>query len=428
MRLSRLLTSAVLLCACAPAHQSPSVKQRVRAARDLAKQGSDAIPKLQAMLGDAALEVRAEAVKAIVGIDTAASLDPLIQATRDADPEVQIRAADGLVNFYLPGYVKRGLSESLARVGGALKIRFTDRNDQAIEPYVEVRPEVIAALGDLARSAVSMGSRANAARAVGILRGRAAVPDLIVALRSKDDQVLFESLIALQKIGDLTAGPRIAFLLRDLNEKVQTAAIETTGLLRNREALPPLRDVVSGTPSIKVKRAALTAVAMLPDEGSRALYKDYLRDRDDALRAAAAEGFGRLKNEADLPVIEKAFKEDEKRPAQLADAFALVMLGRTAVSEFSPLRFLVNSLNSSAWRGIAAPYLVELARDASVRKPLEQALKAASKDEKVELARILAASGDKDSVPYLEDLTHDPDTEVAQAALDASRTLKARLR
>ena len=427
MRPSRHLVSAVLVCACATAQPSLSVKQRVRAARDLAKQGSDAIPKLQAMLGDAVQEVRAEAVKAIVELDTAASLNPLIQATRDSDPEIQIRATDGLVNFYQPGYVKRGLSASLARVGGALKIKFTDRNDQAIEPYVVVRPEVIAALGDLVRAAVSVESRANSARAVGILRGRAAVPDLIVALRSKDDQVLFESLVALQKIGDVTAGPRIAFLLRDLDEQVQVAAIETTGLLRNREALPQLRDVVSTTPSLKAKRAALTAIAMLPDAANRALYESYLRDRDESLRAAAAEGLGRLKNPADLPLLEKAFKDDVKRPTQLADAFALVMLGRTAVSEFSPLQFLINSLNSAVWRGIAEPYLVELARDAAVRKLLEQALKAATKDEKVGLARVLAASGDKDSAPYLDGLTHDPDADVARAALEASRTLKARL-
>jgi HEAT repeat protein len=427
MRFSRLAPFVVLLCACAAAQQSLSVKQRVRAARELVKEGSVAIPKLQPMLSDPAWEVRNEAVKGIVELDTAASLDPLIQASRDSDAEIQIRATDGLVNFYLPGYVKRGLSASLARAGGALRIRFSDRNDQAIEPYLRVRPEVITALGDLARTSGSMESRANAARAIGILRGSAAVPDLILALHSRDDQLLFESLVALEKIGDVTAGPRLAFLLRDLDEKVQTAAIEATGLLRNREALPQLRDVLATTPSIKVKRAALTAIAMLPAPANRQLYETYLRDRDDNLRAAAAEGLGRLKDPADLPLLEKAFKDEQKRPAQLADAFALVMLGRTKISEFSPLQYLIDSLNLTAWRGIAQPYLVELARDAAVRRPLEQALRSGTKDEKVELAGVLAASGDKESVPYLEELTKDPDTDVARAALDASRNLKSRL-
>ena len=45
----------------------------------------------------------------------------------------------------------------------------------------------------------------------------------------------------------------------------------------------------------KVKRAALTAIAMLPAESSRALYQQYLHDKDDKLRAAAAEGYARLR-------------------------------------------------------------------------------------------------------------------------------------
>ena len=56
-----------------------------------------------------------------------------------------------------------------------------------------------------------MDVRANAARAVGILRGKAAVPDLIEAAHSKNTDVIYESLIALQKIRDESAGPRVEF-------------------------------------------------------------------------------------------------------------------------------------------------------------------------------------------------------------------------
>ena len=124
---------------------------------------------------------------------------------------------------------------------------------------------MIAALGKLARGGASMEARANAARAVGILRGKAAVPDLIEAAHSKDTDVIYESLVALQKIRDESAGPQIAFLLHDLDAKVQIAAIETTGLLLNKEAVPDLVDVLNHARDTKVKRAALTAIAMLPD-------------------------------------------------------------------------------------------------------------------------------------------------------------------
>jgi len=427
MRPSRVLVSAVLVCACGLAQTSSDSKQRIRTARDLAKQGSEAMPKLQPMLSDPDPNVRIEVVKVIVEIGGPPSVAPLVQATRDNEAEVQIRATDGLVNYYLPGYVKRGLSATLSRAGTALKSRFTDTDDQVIPTYVAVKPEVIEALGKLVRGPASLDSRANAARAAGILRGKAAVPDLIEALHSKDDQLMFESLTALQKIKDADAGPRIVFLLRDLDPKVQTAAIETVGLLRTREALPSLRRVLSDVKEAKVKRAALTAIAMIPDPGSRDLFQRYLHDRDDGLRAAAAEGFARLKDPSDLPLLADQFKNEQKRPAQLADAFALVMQGQIALTENSPLRFLVDTLNSSAWKGIAQAYLIEAARDPSVRKPLEEALKTATKDEKIQLVQVLAVSGDKDTVPYLDGLTRDEDTDVAQAALNASRTLKARL-
>jgi len=428
MRRSRVLLFALLVCACGLAQASSDSKQRIRTARDLAKQGSDAIPKLQPMLSDPDPAVRIEAVKAIVEIDGPASVAPLIQATRDNDVEVQIRATDGLVNYYLPGDVKSGMSAALVRVGSKIKARFTETDDRVIPAYVSVKPEAIEALGKLVRGDAPLECRANAARATGILRGTPAVPDLIEALHSKDDRLMYESLIALQKIKDPSAGARIIFLLRDLDEKVQLAAIETTGLLRTHEALPTLRGVLSDAQDIKVKRAALTAIAMTPDPSSKDLYQHYLHDRDDDLRAAAAEGFARLKDPADLPMLEEEYKNEQKRPGQLAAAFALVMQGKTEFSEFrNPLRFLADTLNSAAWKGVAQAYLIEAARDPAVRKTLEQALKTAPKDEKIQLVQILAASGDKETVPYLVDLSRDPDTDVAQAALSASRTLKARL-
>lgn len=418
------LALAVALASLPVLAQDDDPRQRARMARDLGRQGSSAIERLQPMLSDTHLEVRLEAVKALVEIGTQHSLAPLIEATRDVDPEIQIRATDGLVNFYLPGYVQTGLTASIRRAGSRITAMFTDNNDAIVPAFVEVRPDVIEALGKLARGGMTMEARANAARAVGILRGKAAIPDLIEALHSKDDQVIYESLIALQKIRDPDAAPRIAFLLRDFKEKVQIAAIETTGLLQNKEALPDLRNVLERSRSKRVQRAALTAIAMLPDESSRRTYTTYFTDRDDGLRAAAAEGFARLGNTEDIPMIEKAFNEERKMNPRLSMAFALVALGKAEISEFSPLRYLVNTLNSRSWRGIANPFLVELARKDEIRKTLHTVVPEATKDEKIGLAQVLAKSGDQESLAVLDKLTVDADAEVAQEALRATRTLK----
>ena len=115
------MRSIITLLVCLlPVFAQDDVKDRVRAARDLRNQGSSAIPQLQNMLSDPDSRVRVEAVKSIVEIGTQLSIDPLVAATRDNDAEVQIRATDGLVNFYLPGYVSGGLSASLRRVGEAI--------------------------------------------------------------------------------------------------------------------------------------------------------------------------------------------------------------------------------------------------------------------------------------------------------------------
>jgi HEAT repeat protein len=420
------LTFAAVTVAAALSILAAQQHVRPKDVREIGKAGSSAIPRLQELLKYPATDVRVEAVKQITEIGPPRSLDPLILATQDHEIEVQILATDGLVNFYLPGYVKSGFGSSLRRAGTSIKGKFTDTNDQVIDPYITVRADVILALGKLVNGGPTTDVRANAARAVGVLRGKGAVQDLVDATHSKDSTLIYESLVALQKIRDESAGPRISFLVHDLDPKVQIAATETVGLLRDQQDLGSLADVLKRSDNIRVKRAALTAMAMLPDESSRPIYQQYLHDKDDKLRAAAAEGFARLKDPRDLPMLQQAWQEEAKPSPRLSLAFAEVFDGKTDLSEFSPLQFLINNLNSSAYNGVAFPFLVELARDARVRQALYGPLASGSKDEKIGLARVLGRSGDQESVAPLQKLTNDPDSEVAQAALTAVRNLQSK--
>lgn len=414
-----------------PQSEQPSgdAKQRAKSVRDFAKQGSaELIPKLVPFLDDSDTIVRVEAVKAIVGIGGRATLEPLMKAARDTDAEVQIRATDGIVNFYLPGYVKAGgLSGSLQRVGSTIKAKFNEQTDLVIDPFVEILPEIPPTLGALVRGAASMEGRANAARALGVLRGGAAANDLYDALRSKDTLLIYESIMAIQKIRERSAGERIQFLLRDLDEKVQLAAIETTGLLQHKPAAADLRDVLDRASSARVRRGALTALAMLPVAENRPVYARFFVDKDDALRAAAAEGFARLKNPADRPMLEKAFSEERKQNPRISIAFAVIGSGDRDFREFSALRYLVNTLNIKSWRGVARAFLIELCQGEEIRKLIYPVFASGTKDEKSQLAQVLAISGDRDSLPYLEPVASDPDPEVAAEGLKALRTLKARL-
>lgn len=422
-------TIFVLLAAAVAFSQSQGdTKQRARAAHDLGKQGELGIAKLTPYVTDTDVSVRVEAVKSLDDIGGPKTVDLLVQASHDTDPEIQIRATDGLVNVYLPGFMKTGISGSLQRAGDSVKAKFTDTNDQIIDAYVEVRPDVIEALGRLAVSGASLESRANACRALGILRGSAAIPQLAEALHSKDNQTMYEALVALQKIRDPASGTRVTFLVHDLDPRVQMTAIQTAGMLLDREAAPDLRDVLGRTHDARVRRAATSSLAMLADPADHdAFLRDLGDTKDDELRAAGAEGLARLKNPADRPTVEKAFMGEHKLSPRLSEAFAVVSLGNLDTGEFSALRYLVNTLNQKMYQGVALPYLVELARQQSVRQALYPLLTGATKDEKIQLGTVLARSGDNASVPYLEALSMDPDKEVAQDGIRDLRTLRTRL-
>src|SRR6202035_2855708 len=112
-------------------------------------------------------------------------------------------------------------------------------------------------------------------------------------------RLMYESLVALQKIRDPAAGPGLTFLLRDPDEKMQVAALEATGILRNQSAAPEVRDVLDHARNPRIRREALTTLAMIADPADRGVFLRYLTDRDEGLRAAGAEGLARLKNTAD---------------------------------------------------------------------------------------------------------------------------------
>lgn len=427
----RLFGLMTVLCA-ASAHlvfsqDAPNPKQRARAVRDLGKQGDQAIASIEHYLSDSDVTVRIEAVKALVENGGPKTLDGLIRATADNDPEMQIRATDGIVNVYLPGYVKNGLSGTLSRAGNVVRSKFTDTNDQIIDSFIQVRPDAIEALGKLARGGNGFDSRANAARAAGVLRGGAAIPDLIEALHSKDDKLMYESLVAIQKIRDPSAAPRIAFLLKDLEEKIQVEALETTGLLRNRDAAPDVRDALEHARTKNIRGAAMGALAMIADPADRMLFLANLQDKENGVRAASAEGLGRLANPADRGAVLQVFSGEHDMSPRLAAAFASVELGERHIGRYGPLRYLFTALNQRAWKGVAIAYVVELARDADIRKSIYAMLPDSSKDEKIQISMVLARSGEKDSEPFLETLSRDTDPDVAAEGIRGLRTLRARL-
>lgn len=431
MRRNRFAFILALICfgtaAIAQDLNSEMPRDRRRAVAELGRQGPSALPQLAPVLRDVDVDVRREAVKVISEIGTQDSIPILIQATEDNHPDVQILAVDGLVNIYLPGYFQTGVSAMWSNFTRSVKSRFTEVTDQVIDPYVQVRPEVVAAIGKLVTRGMSADSKANAARGVGILRGKQATPELLEGLKNRDGSVIYESLNALQKIGDPETATKIAYLLNDPDRKIQIAAIETTGMLRNKEASTNLEGLLNRSRHRDVQRAALGSIAMIASADSRPTFLLYINDRDDGLRAAAAEGLGRLGSRDDVPMMRGKFEAETKRGPRISMAFALVHLGDNTTDPLSPLTMIVNETNKSAFRSVAVAFLTELARQSDVRTALYRFMESGTRDERVALCQVMAKSGEADSVPYLERLSQDRDVEVGKEALRALQVVRARV-
>ena len=419
--LSVLMTAALLAA-------QDDAKQRLKTARSYAKDGSAGVERLRPLLSDSDVAVRRAAVESLVTIGGQQTLEPLTFSLRDGDGEVQRMAANGLVNFYVPGYHKSGWRGRLKRGADSVLERFRGPDEPVAPAYVTARPEIVAALGKVTAESASMEGRAAAARALGVLRAGAASEQLLAALQTKNTAVLYEVLTAFEKIRMPEVAPRLFYMLRDPDVKVQLAAIQTVSLLGNKEANAPLREAWERTKSDRVRAALLEAMAMLPDEGNRPLFEKYLLDSDERMRAGAAEGLGRLGKIEDRARIETLWEGERKMRPRISLAYAAVALGQREIGELSPLQYLINTLNHAAWKGVAQGFLKDLAPEAVVRYSLHNALLQANREEKLALADILGERGAKDSVEPLETLAKDTDAEVANESLRALRTLRMRLR
>ena len=93
-------------------------KQRAKAVREYGKSASsDAIPKLETYLADPDVDVRREAVKAIVDIGTQRSLDPLVKfcaRQRPGNPD----SRHGWPGEFLPAGLHQDRHDGVAAAGG----------------------------------------------------------------------------------------------------------------------------------------------------------------------------------------------------------------------------------------------------------------------------------------------------------------------
>ncbi len=395
---------------------------RAKAAQDLGKQGDrTTIPALAAALKDPSSKVRHEVVLALAQFHQPDVLPPLEQATKDSDDGVRITAVQCLVGYYsgvLPpsgftGFMKKNWQ----RAAGHFQ-----PDDTKIDPGIAVDPTVISTLVGVMKETGSNSASREAAKGLGILLARSAAPDLVAAAHSSDVDLARQALNSLAKIKDMDSGPKLVDLLDSPNKDIKRDASVTVGILRTKEALPKLQTIFQSDPDVKDKVAAMQGLAYLGDKVSVPLFTPALWNDNKDIRQGAAEGLARAADPQSTSELQKAVLVEKDEAPKLAMEFALAALGKD-----DALNDLVNELGSKVRGDVARAYLTELARKPAFLTKLYPFLQSPDNDIRKRLCEVLMYSGDQGSLQQLDRLEHDPDGDVAAAALRAKRAIRARL-
>jgi HEAT repeat protein len=360
-------------------------------------------------------------VRALIRLGTDNSLSALTIALRDGIPEIRYQAIDGLVNHYLPGYVDTGFGGLFRSVGKRVEKLFVDGNATAVDPDTQLDQVVVESLRRAITGAPDINTRVRAAGAAGMLRASALAGDMTEALFGGQVPLTEEILRALRKFPSYSEGPRLIFLLSYPQTGVQREAATTLGVFRVSEAIPELRRLYENSLDKEVRKAALEALAFMPAVETTPVFEQALLEREGHIRASAALGLGRLRDEKYRSVMEAARLKEKDEGVQLALAFALILNGKREL-----LDRLVPALGSRFRAGEAEAYLMEAARDEATRDGLYARLYHTDAQVRAGMCRVLAISGDNRSISYLEVLLKDRNKDVVAAASRAIRILRAR--
>src|SRR5437762_7040080 len=400
--------------------KSPNADTRTKAARQLGKSGDrSVVPALVSALADPSVKVRREVVIALATLGTPESLDALVTASKDPDSDVRVTAIDGLVGHYTGQTPTTGFVGFMKKSYSRAKSHF-EPNDTRIDPGVSVDPKVVSGLIAAMNDSRSIEPAREAAKGLGALLARPAVPDLIKAAHSTDEDLAREALNSLSKIRDTSAGPQLTDLLDSSNQYVRRDAALAIGVLRTKEAAPKLQNIYRGSDK-KDKEAALQALADIGDPGSDPIFMEALASTDKRFRALGAEGLGQARDAAAVPELQKALQAEKDANARLAMSYALAALGNN-----DALGALVDSLDSTLHGDTAQTYLIQFCQDPQLLPRLYPYLDRKDATIRKRLCTVLVYTGNQTSLGPLQRLSHDKNNDVALEALRALRAVRAR--
>jgi HEAT repeat protein len=383
-----------------------------------------AVPDVVAIAGDPDPSVRRAIVATLQQLDDIRALPGLVALTSDPERDVRESAVTGVTRLYLPR--ESGIGPSLTRVVNFLNPFSDEWADVVIEPDLAVDASVVPALTARLQDPHD-AIRVKAARSLGILRGRSAVPTLIAVMKEdRNPSVRFEAIRALGKVGDTSAAREVLPFTLSTESKLRTEAALTLGRLRDKPALPELTRLFLKEAALQKRqadtafRAALIeAIALIADPSSRELFERQRTHEDAAVRLQAYSGLARVGDASLTTAVSKDRLAETDAQVQVAQAFALYRFGR---KEY--LEEVVKALGARRTATRARDYLLELRQDevsdlGALARLEDPALRES-------IAEILGLIGDDRARPVLTDLARDTRGQVAPLANQALERIAAR--
>ena len=401
--------------------KDPNAKVRKKAADQLGKTKSlDAVPPLLSAATDPDSGVREAVVKSLGLLKDQTAVTMLLTTLQDPVESVRTQSIIALVSLYLD----RDAEFIVTRVSKKVYKTVNPFSDQVgsdpsvIESYVKVPPSVIDAIADHLVDP-STNVRVDAARALGVLRGRSAIPKLLDGMKTGDVNLKIAILRSLYKIREPSVDEALLPYLKDSDKDVRVETLVTLGLLRSKKALPEMQSFYDQNPDTKLRLVAFQAISMVGDASSLNLFRQKLKDPDKPYRIAAAEGIARVGDASVAEDVSRAYIKEKEFGCQLAMSFALYRLGRTEYIEK-----LISGLDETNYHEQVEAYFLEIGTP--VVPELVKNLENTNSDVRLRLCLVLGFIGDSSTMESLKPLLNDTNSSVVSEAALAIRRLNAR--
>lgn len=355
---------------------------------------------------------RLDALKQLNAAGYAPSAEFVAPLVTDPEDDVQAAAIDASLTFFLTEPI--GDRGSRSRAQEAFDAGPLVRT-AAVAPEILIDQLITATADRHARI------RFDALHALGVIGepafGVENTRRLMAGLQHPDPVIRTATARVLGRLRAASAGDALVMALNDPSELVQTYATEALGLIRNDRAVQALTDRLNYFGKGPMADASALALARIGYASSRDMFRTRLGDADAAMRRAAVEGLGRLRDRESLERIRGLAKGDASNEVRLAALFALDRLGEPQAAG------LAVALTQQGLGHQSRDYLFEIG-PAAAPAVLNVLTQSTDPNARVWLVHLLGYIGGAAEAAALTPLSRDADAHVARAAANAVARLR----